>query len=599
MLLAPLGQNVYALNQTDPNFSPEGLQLKASDGLINDVTVIGEMEPEDYVKDYFVGDGLTEKFYLSQNPFVKTGKTLLDEEYTEAALDPTSWTVNDPAGAVSISAGKLQIAGGTGVDGATTVEFIEQAELGGALVLQHGDVMLNAPSSGVIGGLYPGTVSISGCLAGFLVTPNGSQSNIQALVNGAATGSVITTVSGHHYVFTTRIYSGEIFRRQQTFHSSVHPAGAGIGGAQVAAEVRIVLEVHEIDPNNPATEVAPATVLWDDMVGGAPGFCTYALINSSNLQCSVAFTWIEEAPDVEVRSALPGQSYTSCLVGDLKDGAECTVTSSATLEFFSAYVPAANQLIEVYYRGSGRALARVTNPASIAAEQQGTDNGVRAAVRHVKLPLARTEADCENAALAILDDSGGPIWTGEYQVWSDFLPGAATDIFPGDGLALNIPACGVAFQAVVQRVDIGLRDLEGDHCFYKVAFTQAADPAFSFEFEAATIKGSLVVTSFTNAQIGNSYLADLTAAEITQVTSTTVSVDAGVAPPNGGGFEVRWSDAGWGAENDRNLVGRFGTQTFTIPRLSRVQTCYVQQYDGSVPPKYSRYSAALHVDYPL
>ena len=63
--------------------------------------------------------------------------------------------------------------------------------------------------------------------------------------------------------------------------------------------------------------------------------------------------------------------------------------------------------------------------------------------------------------------------------------------------------------------------------------------------------------------------------------------------------EVRWSDSGWGPDNNRNLVGRFTTQTFTIPRLSRVQDCYLQQYDASTPPKYSRYSAALHVDYPL
>jgi hypothetical protein len=63
--------------------------------------------------------------------------------------------------------------------------------------------------------------------------------------------------------------------------------------------------------------------------------------------------------------------------------------------------------------------------------------------------------------------------------------------------------------------------------------------------------------------------------------------------------EVRWSDVGWGPANDRNLVGRFATQSFVIPRLSRAQSCFLRQYDASVPPKYSRYSAALHVDYPL
>jgi hypothetical protein len=86
---------------------------------------------------------------------------------------------------------------------------------------------------------------------------------------------------------------------------------------------------------------------------------------------------------------------------------------------------------------------------------------------------------------------------------------------------------------------------------------------------------------------------------LTQVTSTTLNVDTGTAPPAGGGIEVRWSDFGWGPDNDRNLVGRFTTQTFTVPRLSKVQTCYLRQYDASVPPRYSRYTTALHVDYPL
>lgn len=73
----------------------------------------------------------------------------------------------------------------------------------------------------------------------------------------------------------------------------------------------------------------------------------------------------------------------------------------------------------------------------------------------------------------------------------------------------------------------------------------------------------------------------------------------GQSPPLTTVQEVRWSDSGWGQGNDRNLVGRFTTQTFTIPRLSQVQDCYLQQYDASTPPKYSRFSAALHVDYPL
>jgi hypothetical protein len=254
---------------------------------------------------------------------------------------------------------------------------------------------------------------------------------------------------------------------------------------------------------------------------------------------------------------------------------------------------------EVRYRSLGHALARVTNPASITAQQRGIDNGIHSVVRLPKEPVARTAADCEMAALALLDDSTGLAWTGEYDVWSDFLPGNAGDVFPGDALNLSIPSRAAAFSAIVNEVEITVGNWEGQHLGYKIKFANDAAKTIAFEFEKTTATTSLVVNQQTNAQVGANYIGDLTAAQITQVTSTTVSVDAGTPPITGGGIEVRWSDAGWGPGNDRNLVGRFTTQAFTVPRLSEVQDCYLQQYDNSVPPKYSRYSAALHIDYPL
>ena len=64
LMLAPVGAATYALNESDANFSPEGLWLSSPNLLVNDVTVIGLDEPQAYVRDYFVGDGLSLKFYL-------------------------------------------------------------------------------------------------------------------------------------------------------------------------------------------------------------------------------------------------------------------------------------------------------------------------------------------------------------------------------------------------------------------------------------------------------------------------------------------------------------------------------------------------------
>jgi hypothetical protein len=252
--------------------------------------------------------------------------------------------------------------------------------------------------------------------------------------------------------------------------------------------------------------------------------------------------------------------------------------------------------IIVRYRTGGRSVSRILDAASVASLQQPGDNGTRGIVRHVKLPSARTSVDCENAALAVLDDSVLPGWAGEYRTWSGFLPGGAQDIFPGDGLDVNIPSRGAQFVAIVREVEIEVADIFSERSKYRIVFAdEAAEPvALSFNTAGA---GDPVNT--TSGLPPSGYLAEVSAAEFTDATSTTVSIDAGSMPPVGGGFEVRRTDSGWGMANDRNLAGRFVTRNFTLARLSRVQDYYLRQYDSSVPPKYSRNSILLHLDYPL
>jgi hypothetical protein len=606
LILAPVGAANYALNESDANFSPEGLWLNSPNLLVNEVTIIGQDEPQAYVRDYFVGDQESLKFYLSQEPFEQAKPALIDEEYLGPGLDPATWVVGDPSSAISVVAQTLQVAGGTGVDGQTSVSFIEQIELGGALELQHGDVSFTAASQGVLGGLYPGAISAAGCLAGFQVTPSGAGSTIQALISGTPTGPVLTTTVGHQYFFTTYLYSMEVYRVGETYHSSMHPAGSGWGGGGVPANVRFVLEVQDIDPSNPETLVAAASVLYDDVIENAPGFCTYALVNAVNMQCSIAYTYVAHISLVEVRTAVPTTlpeyaPYVTQLVGTLADGAECEITSDPSLDFYPQYVPVTNQLIVASYRGSGRAVAQVQNAASVASLANGPDDGTRGVVRVAKTPCARTDVDCENAALAILDDAAGIAWSGIYETWSDFLPGAAEDIFPGDAIAVNVPSRGASFTAIVREIGIQIADPADDRGFYSIGFANdlAAPLAIEYTASSTTIPLQDMPPLLETSQVGEYYQVDLTEAQITGDTSTTVQVDAGIAPASGYGIEVRQNDYGWGQANDRNLLGRFNTQTFSLPRLATTQDYFLRLYDNSSPPKYSRYSAALHIDYPL
>ena len=384
----------------------------------------------------------------------------------------------------------------------------------------------------------------------------------------------------------------------QVYHSSTHPSGSARGGAAIAASVRLVLQVQDIDPANPGTLAAPATVLYDGVIGNAPAFCTYGLIDAASMRCAVAFTYLYLATDALVRTTLEGGSPVTAQVGSLISGAECTVSGTPALEFYPQYIPAANEAIEVSYRGQGRAMARVVNSASILAEQHGADDGIRAGVRCIAIPVTRTSADCEVAALALLDDAGQG-WSGEYQTWSELLPGGAVDIFPGDGLAINLPSQGISFLAIVREVDLAVLDLGGETIRYVVKFVDAGDPLVGFAFGTAAVPNAATLTAIDVTLVGTSYVPDLAAAAVTNITSTTVTIDAGITPAPGGGIEVRYSDAAWGVGNNRNLVGRFSSRTFTLARYARGQSYFLRSYDSSAPAKYSRYSTALFVDYPL
>jgi hypothetical protein len=430
------------------------------------------------------------------------------------------------------------------------------------------------------------------------VTALGANCSIQALVGGSVTGTALATQAGHHYVFTTQVYPTEVYRMQQVFHSSLHTSGAARGGGAVACEARVVLEVQDIDPTNPATQIAPATVLYDGIIANVPEFCTYALINAGSIHCSAAFTYIWLPVDALVRSTPYEGNTVTVVAGSLLEGAACKISTEPALQFYPEYIPAANEAIEVSYRGQGHAMARVINSASIAANQHGGDNGVRGSVREIGIPVPRTSADCETAALALLDDAGQG-WSGEYRAWNQFLPGGAEDIFPGDGLAVNVPSRRATFTAIVREVDVEIADIAGENIHYTLHFVDAGDFSLDFAFVTALMKQTQVLTPIDVSMVGNVYLPDLTDAEVTNVTSTTVAVDAGVTLPSGGGIEVRYSDSGWGAGYDGNLVGRFTNSSFTLTRYARAQNYFLRSYDGNTPAKYSRYSTALYVDYPL
>ncbi len=408
---------------------------------------------------------------------------------------------------------------------------------------------------------------------------------------------MLTTTPGHQYAFATELICIEAQRVHQTYLSSLHPAGDGRGGDLVAATLRVVLTVHDVDPANPGTLATAAAILYDDVLPAPPSFATYALINGTSFFADVSYTCLQRIVNAEIRSMIPGGEFRTRLSGAFADGGECYIDSSGELCFYAPYPPQLNEQIVVSYRTSGRALARVQDPVSIAQHAQGSDKGQRLCVRRLHLPLALSDIDCENAASGLLDDSVQPAWQGEYKILSDFLP--VEDVIPGNAVQVSAPSRGAEFTAIVRDVEVQVISLADDRSQYDIKFANDAAAPIAFRTEAITLPEPLATTYQTGTPSSSLYLDSLTAAQVTNVIATEISIDAGVAPPSGGGIEVRRSDGGWGASDSGNLAGRFTTETFTLPRLERVQNYYLRQYDGSSPAKYSRYSILLHVDYPL
>jgi type V secretory pathway adhesin AidA len=94
-------------------------------------------------------------------------------------------------------------------------------------------------------------------------------------------------------------------------------------------------------------------------------------------------------------------------------------------------------------------------------------------------------------------------------------------------------------------------------------------------------------------------LANLNQLTVTAVNGSTVTVNTGLAPPTGGGFEIRLRDFAFMAGEDTGLVMRGSEQNLTFSRRQVNDRFYIRMYDGSTPPNYSEFSTAIFVNLAL
>jgi hypothetical protein len=595
-----IGATTHALGfdtgAADPTFSVAALKTTSLKELANDVTVSGAIEPTAFVTEMFQGDGTTTVFQLSDATFRATTPTLLADTFSQPALNTQVWNVTDPGSHLALGPDGLSLTGGNGADGQTTLSAIDQVELGGTLVLTAANVQLTAPSDGVLLGLYSGPITRANCFAGYNVRQSAGETLLTPYVNGTEIGTSYTLLNGHAYTLRLRLHSPEVQRVLQVYYARVGGAIESFGGGLVDSPVSLVFDL--IDQGNASS--TPATVLYDSAAAGSvatsPAACTFAAVDSVELTGSIGSIAVTQTGSTWVVSTLPasspttGTTYTR-LIGIAGEGVDCRISDTGKVTFFSGRVPIPGELVTVSYRMRARAVARLEDAASVAAE-----SGPARWLGKVLRPIARSSADCEAAAEAILSFAADPSASlaGSYIVINPVATSAA-DIWPGDALALT--ADNQTLNAVVRAVTLVNGHAVPELLTYKISF--ANDWAESLGIALSEAIAPDVYLPPTAASAPAQCLADLTALSVISATTTILEIDAGVNPPPGGGFEVRLRDWDFSPLPGADLVLRSPVRGFSIPRSAQSERYFIRQFDASAPPLYSRLSTAIFTNLPI
>jgi hypothetical protein len=309
---------------------------------------------------------------------------------------------------------------------------------------------------------------------------------------------------------------------------------------------------------------------------------------------------VTQAGSAWVSSTPPSGITGTRLIGVAGEGVDCVINGTGLVTFLAGRIPVAGEIVTVTYRKSRRAVARLENDASVAAEAAGGMPGSAAWLGKVLRPPARSSVDCEAAAQAILAfaTSRGAAVSGSYAA-VNLAATSATDVWPGDVLALT--ADGVTTNVVVRRVTIVDEMAVPELLNYRIEFANDWAEGLGLKLSESIATDALLpqTASSSATPIGGSVLANLQQLQVVASTGTALQVDAGMDPPAGGGFEVRRRDWDFATGADQDLVLRSPVRSFSIPRAAQVERYYVRMFDGSTPPVYSRFSSAVFTNLPL
>jgi hypothetical protein len=593
--LSSVQTTVHPLNETDGSLNLAALSFTANvkRALANDVTVCGEHEPVAYVTEYFLGDGVTTQFFLAADPFfpAATKSTLIDEFFDEAAINQTVWSNTGIDGYISLGAGGMVMDGGNGIDGETMLSWIDPIELGGTLLLEAVGITLSLGSTGVLAAFYNGSGTQASCIAGFQITSavGTGAVTLQPMIQGTVAGTTYAVNPANQYTLRMRVHCADQERELSVYRSFGDSGAITYGGSSSTSPAQIQMEIQEFVGGVAGTPVT----LYDGAVTSLPPAGTVVAASSINLIGTMRAIDVTNLGSQWVVSTPSGVGPYTRRVGTTAESAECHVERTGKLVFYTGSTPLSGEQVAVNYRTIGRAVGRAVNAASQLALSEAGSPSVAAWIGSVTTPPARSSTDCLNAALAIEQAAAGvsALWSGTYR---GSRASFATDVWPGDALLLNAPSTDLDVQVVVRTVTVSYRASYPDVVEYAVAF--ANDWANDLAIKTST---TVPADAWLPATVAPTVLANLTGLTVTTLNGTTVTINTGVTPPSGGGFEIRRRDFAFMAGEDPGLVVRATLPDITFSRETANDRFYIRIYDGSSPPNYSQFSTALFINLPL
>ena len=592
--LATVGTTVHPLNEVDGTLQLDAFTASRAKMLVNDVTLCGEEEPEAYVTELFQGDGTTVAFSLAAKPFspASSSKFWYEDSFDAPEIDTRMWHVVDPGGHLAVTSAGLTFSGGSGVEGQTYLRSVNTLEVGGSILVEVSGVILGAGSDGLLLSLSGGEGTEASCFAGIRVKQVAGATYLVPVIGGAEAGAPIGISVGHLYTLRLHIYCMEQQRVLETFYSVGDTGLQQFGGGLIPAAASVLMEVQESMNGIPAA----ALILYDGTVSQAPAMCNLMLASDSSLTGSVRSLRVQENGPVWVRTASQSGEWTTKRVATNSSIGDCSLDTAGNVRFFAGAIPSAGDCISICYRTRRRSVARLSQNANVAKEGAGSLPGTSRTAGTLTRPKARSSADCESGALAILNSScsRSAAIEGRYvMAVIDGDPQPQNDVWPGDLLAIDFAPGDIQAEVVVREVKLeGMATAPG-LIQYSMHFANDWARQLSIEMSHAIAADAWIPQSPNVPVLGN--LPNL----VVRATGGSIAVDAGVTPPVGGGFEVRRRDGAFRAGTDSDLVLRSPVQHFSILRWAAPEQYYIRMYDGSNPPVYSRVSSAVFLNLPM